>query len=53
MRSIGQALKANPLAYVLPCHRVVSSSGKWGDIVGAQPLRKNLLRKRRNSHLNL
>ncbi len=38
MRSIGQALKANPLAYVLPCHRVVSASGhlggyRWGTLL--------------------
>jgi AraC family transcriptional regulator of adaptative response/methylated-DNA-[protein]-cysteine methyltransferase len=45
MRSIGQALKANPLAYVLPCHRIVSSSGKWGGYRWGSSLKKKLIEK--------
>jgi len=45
MRSIGQALKANPLAYVLPCHRVISSSGKWGGYRWGSTLKKKLIEK--------
>ncbi|MEK6856540.1 MAG: MGMT family protein, partial [Nanoarchaeota archaeon] len=29
-RAVGQALKRNPYAPNVPCHRVVSSSGKIG-----------------------
>ncbi|MBT9130805.1 MAG: Methylated-DNA--protein-cysteine methyltransferase, constitutive [candidate division WS2 bacterium] len=29
-RSIGQAMKGNPMAIVIPCHRVVGSSGLGG-----------------------
>ena len=29
-RSIGQAMKRNPIAIVIPCHRVVGSSGLGG-----------------------
>jgi methylated-DNA-[protein]-cysteine S-methyltransferase len=30
-RAVGQALKANPLPIIIPCHRVI---GKQGDLVG-------------------
>lgn len=43
MRSVGQALKANPLAYVFPCHRVVSSSGKIGGYRWGTGLKEKLL----------
>lgn len=43
MRSIGQALKANPLPYVLPCHRVISSSGKMGGYRWGTGLKEQLL----------
>lgn len=34
-RAVGQALKKNPYAPKVPCHRVVSSSGKIGGFMGA------------------
>lgn len=43
MRSIGQALKANPVAYVLPCHRVISASGKLGGYRWGSALKRRLL----------
>ena len=43
MRSIGQALKSNPLPYVLPCHRVISSSGKMGGYRWGTGLKEQLL----------
>ena len=43
MRSLGQALKANPLSYLLPCHRVVSSSGKLGSYRWGSGLKRSLL----------
>jgi len=29
-RAVGQALKKNPLPLIIPCHRVICSSGKTG-----------------------
>ena len=33
-RAVGQALKRNPNPILIPCHRVVSSSGKIGGFKG-------------------
>lgn len=33
-RAIGQALKRNPYAPEVPCHRVVASDGKLGGFMG-------------------
>lgn len=33
-QAIGQALKKNPYAPVVPCHRVVASDGKLGGFMG-------------------
>ncbi|KAL0586087.1 hypothetical protein ABG067_004179 [Albugo candida] len=34
-RSVGQALKRNPFAPVIPCHRVIASDGKIGGFQGS------------------
>ena len=33
-RAIGQALKNNPYAPIIPCHRVIKSNGKIGGFKG-------------------
>jgi methylated-DNA-[protein]-cysteine S-methyltransferase len=33
-RAVGQALRCNPYAPVVPCHRVVSSDGSVGGFMG-------------------
>ncbi len=33
-RAVGQALKRNPYAPIVPCHRVVSSDGRIGGFMG-------------------
>lgn len=43
-RAVGQALKGNPYTPEVPCHRVVSSSGKVGGFMG-EISGKNLKRK--------
>lgn len=30
-RAIGRAISKNPVAYIIPCHRVIYSSGKYGN----------------------
>jgi O-6-methylguanine DNA methyltransferase len=42
-RAVGQALGANPLAIIIPCHRVISSSGSLGGYAGGLVLKQALL----------
>ena len=42
-RAVGQANHSNPLAPIVPCHRVVTSSGSLGGYGGGMPLKKRLL----------
>ncbi len=42
-RAIGSANGANPLALVIPCHRVVASGGRIGGYAGGVVLKKRLL----------
>ena len=42
-RSVGQALKANPIPVILPCHRVIRSDGTLGGYAGSSL--KNIRRK--------
>lgn len=34
VRAVGQALKRNPLAIILPCHRIIQQSGNLGGYAG-------------------
>ena len=42
-RAAGTALGGNPLAPVVPCHRVILASGKLGNYGGGTPLKRELL----------
>jgi O-6-methylguanine DNA methyltransferase len=42
-RAVGAANGANPIAIVVPCHRVISSGGGVGGYGGGVPLKKRLL----------
>lgn len=42
-RAVGQAVGANPLPIIIPCHRVISSGGKLGGFTGGIGLKKKLL----------
>ena len=45
-RAVGQAMRCNPYAPEVPCHRVVSSSGKIGGFMGSKnPNSKEIKRK--------
>jgi len=41
-RAVGQACNANPLALIVPCHRVISSSG-LGEFAGGSEVKSYLL----------
>jgi methylated-DNA-[protein]-cysteine S-methyltransferase len=43
-RAVGQAVGANPLPIVVPCHRVVASDGGLGGYGGGLALKETLLR---------
>jgi methylated-DNA-[protein]-cysteine S-methyltransferase len=43
-RAVGQAVGANPLPIVVPCHRVVASNGGLGSYGGGLALKETLLR---------
>jgi O-6-methylguanine DNA methyltransferase len=42
-RAVGSALARNPFPIVVPCHRVVASSGNLGGFSGGLALKKSLL----------
>jgi methylated-DNA-[protein]-cysteine S-methyltransferase len=42
-RAVGQALSANPLPVIIPCHRVLSSDGKLGGFSGGVEIKRRLL----------
>lgn len=42
-RAVGQANHQNPVAPIIPCHRVITSTGTLGGYGGGMPLKKALL----------
>ena len=42
-RAIGQACAQNPIAIVVPCHRVIATNGKLGGYSGGLEIKKALL----------
>ena len=43
VRAVGQALGRNPLAIIVPCHRVIASDGRLCGFGGGLDLKKRLL----------
>jgi methylated-DNA-[protein]-cysteine S-methyltransferase len=43
VRAVGNALGANPLPIILPCHRVISSAGTLGGFSGGLGMKRKLL----------
>jgi len=43
VRAVGQANGMNPIAIVIPCHRVINSSGTLGGYGGGLPRKQHLL----------
>ncbi len=55
VRAVGQALKRNPLAIILPCHRIIQQSGQLGGYAGQSQIgteRKQFLLKHEGIILN-
>ena len=42
-RAVGQALGRNPVAIIIPCHRVLASGGKLGGFGGGEDMKQHLL----------
>lgn len=45
-RAVGQAMRCNPYAPEVPCHRVVSSSGKIGGFMGSDNPNSSEIKKK-------
>ena len=43
MRAVGAAVGQNPIAYLIPCHRVLRKSGVFGDYHWGSARKKALL----------
>jgi len=43
MRAVGTACRENPMPILVPCHRVVPSSGGYGNYRGGTSMKKKLL----------
>ena len=53
-RAVGQANHVNPIPIIVPCHRVITSSGALGGYGGGLDLKRALLRlEQQQTHLNL
>jgi len=50
-RAAGTAMKNNPVAYVIPCHRVIKSSGKPGFYSSGPERKKALILREKNISL--
>lgn len=42
-RAVGQALARNPLSIIIPCHRVVTTTGRLGGFTGGVEIKRSLL----------
>ena len=51
VRAVGQANGMNPIAIIIPCHRVINSSGALGGYGGGLPRKQHLLNLERGDVL--
>lgn len=51
VRAVGTANGANPVALVVPCHRVIAVGGRLGGYGGGLPLKRKLLAMERQGEL--
>ncbi len=50
-RAVGGAVAANPIAVLIPCHRVVRNDGKLGGYAWGQTIKRRLLERESGNHL--
>jgi O-6-methylguanine DNA methyltransferase len=50
VRAVGAANGANPVALVVPCHRVIAAGGRLGGYGGGLPLKARLLAMEQQAH---
>lgn len=43
VRAVANAIGANPLPYIIPCHRVIRKNGTIGGFTGGLPIKRKLL----------
>ena len=43
-RAVGNAVGANPIPIVIPCHRIVAHDGSLGGFTGGLPMKRQLLK---------
>jgi methylated-DNA-[protein]-cysteine S-methyltransferase len=48
-RAVGNALGANPVPIVIPCHRIIRGDGSWGHYAFGSPMKTALLKLERNT----
>lgn len=51
-RAVGTAIGDNPIAYIIPCHRVVRADGKIGNYMWGQEIKRNILSFERTYNLS-
>jgi len=51
-RAVGQAMGANPIPIIVPCHRVISSAGKLGGFSAGVGMKKKLLELEKKKNIN-
>lgn len=51
-RAVGQAMGANPVPIIVPCHRVISSAGKLGGFSAGVGMKKKLLELEKNKNID-
>lgn len=44
VRAVGGAIGANPVLFIVPCHRIIAKSGKLTGFRGGLPMKESLLR---------
>lgn len=49
-RAVGMAAHNNPIAFIIPCHRVIASDGSLGGYASSLELKKNLLALEQGSY---
>ena len=50
VRAVGSAVGDNPIAYLIPCHRVIRKSGEYGNYLYGSARKKAILARELSMH---